>query len=658
MPQPTPQETLARGVMLDSRYRIERLIGSGGYASVYKAIDTNYNFERAIKEVTDPDKGVREQFRLEADLLINHSHANIPRGYKVFEVGKRIYFVMDFVSGKDLEELLNESLTQQRRPLDEARVLRWAIEICDALSFIHLLPTPIIHRDIKPANIKITPDDHPVLIDFGLAKLQQESMKATQAAAQGVSPGFAPPEQYMAKGRTDARTDVYGMGATLYACLTGRDPAEAPARLLDQTGVSHGNSLVRPRSINARISPRTEEIIIKALELSPSKRQQSAADLEAELREALSLLTAATAASAGATQVMPQSAAPRPASPPQVDPASGKRPAVAPAAPAPKPPIVATTLQPGQPAAPAAPGTNKHPAMQVAAPDPRASKQPVTPGASMTSAATANHVAASAALSETAQHRTLTAAQPGAMNRSSGKHPVASAASPQQAGAQPLVGVTGSARPVLQLKSAMAPSPAAPVVASVAGAGAAMAVAEKEQRTGKAARVSAKSPAVAAPAPAAPVAAPARDKRAWIHLGTTPLAPFGKWMLALAAIEALWGAVALSLGIFSAINHGLPTALLPRLGLGWLVIVTIISLLGGQALSRPVYRRGALTSLRRGLQGTGLFIFTLLVHGVAIWGASIFIAAPGNQLLAILAYSIFGLNVLVVGALSVYNILD
>ncbi len=634
MPQPTPNETLARGVVLDGRYRIERVIGSGGYASVYKAIDTTYNVERAIKEVTDPDKGVREQFRLEADLLINQSHPNIPRGYKVFDVGKRIYFVMDFVGGKDLEELLNESLTQQRRPLEEGRVLRWAIEICGALDAIHRLPTPIIHRDIKPANIKITPDDHPVLIDFGLAKLQQNVSKgvATQAAAQGVSPGFAPPEQYMAKGRTDARTDVYGLGATLYACLTGRDPAEAPARLLAQTGVAHGSSLERPRALNPRISMRTEAVIIKSLELSPSKRQQSAAELESELRDALNQLIAATAS--GATMVMPHGAAP------QIDQQSGKRPAVAappPMAQAPRQPVVAATVPPPRPAPPLR-GTSKQPAV-----DPRTGQQPITPLAAMAPVAPGaglNRSMAAAPLSETAQHRTLTAAQPGVAARSSGKHPVA-------APGQPLVATSGAQHPVLQLRGSGAAS-AGPALAGVAGATALspVATAVKDQRSGKQPRVGAKA------------AASAIDTRAWIRLGTTPISGFGKWMLALSAIEAIWGAVALSLGAISVVNHGLPTPLLVKLGLGWLLIIAVLSLLGGQALSRPIYRRGRLGVVRRGMQGTGLFFFSLLVHLVALWGATIFISTPGNELLAVIAYIIFGLNVLVAGILSVYNILD
>ena len=463
MPQPIPQETLARGTMLEGRYRIERVIGSGGYASVYKAIDTTYNVERAIKEVTDPDKGVREQFRLEADLLINHGHPNIPRGYNVFEGKKGIYFVMDFVGGKDLEELLNESLTQQRRPLDEARVLRWAIAICDALSTLHHLPRPIIHRDIKPANIKITPDDRPVLIDFGLAKLQQGA-SATQVAAQGVSPGFAPPEQYMAKGRTDARTDIYGLGATLYACLTGRDPAEAPARLLAQTGVTHGSTLEEPRKLNPRISLRTEAVILRSLELSPSKRQQTAADLEKELRDALDALTGASAA--GSTVVMPQNAAP------MINQQSAKRPAVPAPAPAGPASRVAAQLDSAKQRvvgkrapAPAAAPVAVTPAAKI---DPRSGKQvaaagaaaaaPLAAGAVVGMGAVARNAAPVAAPTETGQHRTLKDAQPNVMTRTSNKHAAAPAAPPSlgpvptPTAQQPAMASNPNQRAILQFK--------------------------------------------------------------------------------------------------------------------------------------------------------------------------------------------------------------
>nr|MBF6592103.1 serine/threonine protein kinase [Ktedonobacterales bacterium] len=224
MPQSVLPSALAPGTVLAKRFRIEEVIGSGGYACVYRATDLNLGYERAIKEVADPDAHVRRQFQLEAELLINTTHPNVPHGYHLIEDRGRMYFVMEFIRGKDLEELLNESLTQRGRPLDEGQVLPWMLDICDALGELHTLAVPIIHRDLKPANIKITPEGRPVLIDFGLAKLQKRDGRPTQTAAQGVSPGFAPPEQYMAKGRTDARTDIYGLGATLYAAVEGVPP--------------------------------------------------------------------------------------------------------------------------------------------------------------------------------------------------------------------------------------------------------------------------------------------------------------------------------------------------------------------------------------------------------------------------------------------------
>src|SRR5260370_3201305 len=229
-------------------------MASGGHARLNRAPALTFGYERAFKQVTAPDRAVRNQFRLEAELLINSKHPNIPHGYHLIEDRERLYLVMDYVHGKDLEEMLNESLTQRQRPLDEAQVLKWAIDICGALDEMHNLRVPVIHRDIKPANIKITPDGMPILIDFGLAKLHQKG--PTMTAAQGVSPGFAPPDQYMAKGRTDPRTDIYGLGATLYACLTGKDPPEAPGRLMAQAGPGGpaAMQLVAVRTLNPRVS--------------------------------------------------------------------------------------------------------------------------------------------------------------------------------------------------------------------------------------------------------------------------------------------------------------------------------------------------------------------------------------------------------------------
>jgi protein kinase-like protein len=646
VPQSPTHETLAPGTLLDGgRYRVLDVIGTGGYASVYKAIDQQYGYERAIKEVIAPDDGAARQFRLEADVLVNIQSPNVPRGYNVFTNGRRIYFVMDFVQGKDLEELLNDSLVQRHRALDEAQALQWAIEICDALTQLHSMPTPIIHRDIKPANIKITPQGHPVLIDFGLAK-RQERAKQTQTAAQGVSPGFAPPEQYMAKGRTDARTDIYGVGATLYACLTGKDPAEAPARLLAQTGVAHGAPLDSPRKLNPHISSATERVILKALELAPAKRQQTARELRDELRKALQTLQPGLAQAP--TQVMPQNLAPQPSKPDQQSAKrAAARPAARPAVPPPAPPQPAP-----RPAAPVIPGpagsgimgqvvaiaeqlTGRQPVAKV---DQRTAQQPAVAAAPQTGKQ------AAVGIEDTAQRRTMLKSHQEAAARGSGKHAAVSPKAP--------LGAAGAAA-VLEAKDtnarALVGAAGAASVAAVATA-----VAEREGRAGQ----SGKGPAVRPPAKAA-AATPSIDQRAWIRFGETPLTTFGKWMLALASLETIWGMAALSLGIVALMNHGaLPSSLMVKLTIGWLVVVALFALLGGQALTRPVYRRGRLNGMRRGLQGTGLFCFSALVHAVALWGASIFTTTQGDATLEVIAYTIFGINVLVAGVLALFTSLS
>ena len=651
MPQQASHETLTPGTTLDGgRYRILEVIGAGGYARVYKAVDLLYGYERAIKEVIAPDEGIARQFRLEADVLVNIQSPNVPRGYNVFTNNRRIYFVMDFVQGKDLEELLNDSLVQRRRALDEAQTLQWMIEIAGALSQLHSMPTPIIHRDIKPANIKITPQGHPVLVDFGLAKLQEQS-KQTQTAAQGVSPGFAPPEQYMAKGKTDARTDVYGLGATLYACLTGKDPAEAPARLLAQTGVHHGMHLDPPRKLNPQISERTERIILKALELAPGKRQQTARELRDELRQALQALQSGV--TQAATQVMPPNLAPEPGKPDQQ---SAKRPAVSAAdaaRPAGKqappvrpviPPVAGTGIMEKVVASAAAASataadqrTAQHPAVAgpFAAIEPKTGKQAAVLQTGKQAAVVATDTAA--------QRRTLLKSQQEAAARSSGKHV---AVQPQ-----PLAAATGSQHPVLEAKDTNARL----MVAGATGASAAgAAIADREER----APASGKRAAARA-ANAAPAGERATDRRAWIRLGETPLSSFGKWMLALATLQTIWGMAALSLGVIALTRHGaLAPSLLLKLGAGWLAVVALVALLGGQALSRPVYRRGNLNGVRRVLQGTGLFLFAVLVHVVALWGVSIFASAHGDATPEVIAYTIFGVNVLVAGVLSLFTILD
>ena len=279
-PQPTTTfqpPALAPGTVLLNRYSIEGYIGGGGFGHIYRARDRALGYRRAIKEAFYRDPNTQRQFRLEAEFLLNARHPNLVRGYAVFEQAGRLYLVMDYVDGKTLEDIAIEQIRRTGRPPNEAQVLDWILPICDALHELHSQPAPIIHRDVKPANIKMSVTlGIPVLIDLGLAKLYLQGQQ-TIGAALAFTPGYAPPEQYQAMGATDQRTDVYGLGATLFYLLTGYQPTESPARL-------SATALPALRTLNPHVSAQTETVVLKAMALDPTQRQQTARDLEAELR--------------------------------------------------------------------------------------------------------------------------------------------------------------------------------------------------------------------------------------------------------------------------------------------------------------------------------------------------------------------------------------
>ncbi len=285
-PQPTQPPALAPGTLLASRYFIQGYIGGGGFGHIYKAQDRVLGHRRAIKEAFYRDAQTQQQFRLEAEFLLNARHPNLVRGYAVFEQAGRFYLVMDYVDGQTLEEIAIQHIRTTGRPLREAQVLDWILPICDAVHALHQQPTPIIHRDVKPANIKLTRTGAPTLIDLGLAKLFSAGTN-TITAALAFTPGYAPPEQYQASGATDQRTDVYGLGATLFYLLTGYQPTEAPARL-------GAHALPAPRTLNPAISVRTEQIVLTAMALDPKERYQSAGALLGELHAARAALPAPT----------------------------------------------------------------------------------------------------------------------------------------------------------------------------------------------------------------------------------------------------------------------------------------------------------------------------------------------------------------------------
>ena len=301
---------LAPGVLLRNRYMIEGYIGGGGFGHIYRARDTALGHLRAVKEAFYQDQNYRRQFQLEAEFLLNARHPNLVRGYSVFESQGRLYLVMDYVDGHTLEDIAIETIKRTHLPPSEAQVLDWILPICDAIQELHCQPTPIIHRDVKPANIKLSASQGaPVLIDLGLAKLFARGQQ-TIFAALAFTPGYAPPEQYQATGATDQRTDVYGLGATLYYLLTGYQPVEAPARLSAQ-------ALPTPRERNGRLSAEINSIVLKAMSLDPNVRYQSARELGRELaihRAALYGVTGELAARAKPSRACTRCATANPAS--------------------------------------------------------------------------------------------------------------------------------------------------------------------------------------------------------------------------------------------------------------------------------------------------------------------------------------------------------
>lgn len=267
---------LTPGQVLKDRYRIAKLLAQGGFGAVYRAWDLNLNTAVALKENLTTSAESLKQFTLEARLLASLRQENLPYVIDYFSlsedessVEKGQYLVMEFVEGKDLQSMLEAS-----GPLDESQAVSWFSQVCNALIYLHSQTPQVIHRDIKPANIKITPKGQVMLVDFGIAKVYDPSSRTT-AGARAVTQGFSPPEQY-GSGRTDVRSDIYALGATLYAALTAQTPLDSLQRRL-------GHELPPPGQINPKISPGMEQVILRAIELDPTSRYPNVRDFKQAL---------------------------------------------------------------------------------------------------------------------------------------------------------------------------------------------------------------------------------------------------------------------------------------------------------------------------------------------------------------------------------------
>ncbi len=256
-------ETLPRGTLLQGRYEIEQVLGVGGMSVVYRARDLHFKDVIrlcAIKEMfhSSPDSKTRQlklkNFQREASLLATLSHPSIPKVYDYFTEGGRVYLVLEFVEGQDLESLL-DSMTA---PMHPEQALAIALQVCDVLEYLHShKPEPIIFRDLKPSNIMLTPEDRVVLIDFGIARTLMDEKRGTMIGTEG----YAPPEQY--RGIATPRGDIYALAATLHHLLTKEDPRMHPPFSFEERPI---------RKYNPAVPPELEAAIQQALAYDPEDR--------------------------------------------------------------------------------------------------------------------------------------------------------------------------------------------------------------------------------------------------------------------------------------------------------------------------------------------------------------------------------------------------
>lgn len=252
------------GSLIDGKYKILNKVGQGGMSVVYLAMNEKANKQWAIKEVRkDGVKDfeiIKQGLVVETDLLKKLSHPSLPSIIDVIEGPDTFLIVMDYIQGNPLSKALEEYGAQPQE-----YVIEWAKQLCDVLEYLHTRTPPIIYRDMKPANIMLKPDGNICLIDFGTAREFKEKNLADTTCLGTV--GYAAPEQFGGMGQTDARTDIYCLGATLYHLVTGRNPCDPPYEILPI------------RQVNPALSSGLERIIQKCTQRNPDDRYQSCAEL-------------------------------------------------------------------------------------------------------------------------------------------------------------------------------------------------------------------------------------------------------------------------------------------------------------------------------------------------------------------------------------------
>ncbi|MBS2036869.1 serine/threonine protein kinase [bacterium] len=268
--------TLAEGTILAERYLIMSVLGQGGMGTVYLAQNLQEQ-PVALKELSIPawNQAAVRQFEREAAILASLQHPALVQVYESFAWNERLYIAMEYIQGDTLAFWL-----RSKRKISQAQGLNWARQLCSVLGTLHAHRPPILFRDLKPSNIMIDRELQVRLIDFGIARFLVEGKETTTFLKGMGSTGFAPLEQYGEEGGTDERSDIYALGATLYAMLTRKIP-ESPV-----TRISSGTPLTSPRQHNPEISRPLEAVLTRMLALKKEARYRSVGEVEAALERA------------------------------------------------------------------------------------------------------------------------------------------------------------------------------------------------------------------------------------------------------------------------------------------------------------------------------------------------------------------------------------
>lgn len=253
------------GQVIDDKYEILTLIGQGGMSKVYLARDRRLNKQWAVKEIQKKTKDKNNEIVVqsaiaEANMIKQLDHTAIVRIVDIIDTPDVIYIIEDYIEGETLNTILENNGAQPQE-----LVIEWAMQICEALEYLHTRKPPIIYRDMKPANVMLKPDGNIKIIDFGIAR-EYKDQSLADTVSLGTK-GYAAPEQFGGKGQTDARTDVYCLGVTLYHLVTGHNPCEPPYEIYPI------------RHWNPQLDPGLEAIIEKCTQLNPIDRYQSCAEL-------------------------------------------------------------------------------------------------------------------------------------------------------------------------------------------------------------------------------------------------------------------------------------------------------------------------------------------------------------------------------------------